>query len=327
MRGSNVSGEGYDVIGDVHGYGDHLEGLLRHMGYVDNGTSFTHPCRRAVFVGDLVDRGPAQFKTIAIARSMVAAGAAKIVLGNHEINAIGYTLPNPELDGDYIRIHSDRNKRTHQAFLSQLVEGSAEHGEAISWFRSLPIWLDLDGLRVVHACWHQESIDVLRNFVGLNNAISHEILVSAPGSPEREALSTLTRGPEVKLPLPYVNRSGGQRQKARFRWWSEEATTLDQAVTLPGGARAVDGSPYPNLNAETVDAPVQIYSDAVPILFGHYWWKGTPARISPYIGCVDYSVAGGGPLVAYRWQGESELENEHFVQFSPAAESTAATKH
>jgi hypothetical protein len=44
-----------------------------------------------------------------------------------------------------------------------------------------------------------------------------------------------------------------------------------------------------------------------PVLFGHYWFTGRPEVISPRFACVDYSVANGGPLVAYRWDGESEL--------------------
>ncbi len=318
--GDQTSTAGYDVIGDIHGYGGHLEGLLLKMGYRENGAGLSHPNRQAVFVGDLVDRGPNQLKTVGIVRTMVEAGAAKMVLGNHEINAIGYTIPNPEIAGEYVRIHSARNRRTHSAFLDQFVEGSAEHAEAIAWFRTLPIWLDLGGIRVVHACWHEESIDVLRHFVDPGDAISNDILISAPGSPQRHALSILTRGPEIPIHPPYVNQSGGRSSKARFKWWSEDATTMDRAVALPDGARSEDGSLYRASDSGPVESPVEIYRDAVPVLFGHYWWKGTPARISPYLACLDYSVAGRGPLVAYRWQGEGQLLDEHFVQFGPVNE-------
>jgi len=47
-----------------------------------------------------------------------------------------------------------------------------------------------------------------------------------------------------------------------------------------------------------------------PVLFGHYWFTGTPKVISPQFACLDYSVAKGGPLVAYRWDGERELATE-----------------
>ena len=46
-----------------------------------------------------------------------------------------------------------------------------------------------------------------------------------------------------------------------------------------------------------------------PVIVGHYWLTGAPELLSNKVGCVDYSVAKGGKLVAYRWDGESELDN------------------
>jgi hypothetical protein len=55
----------YDVIGDIHGYAAPLEALLRRTGYVPNGKGWRAPAgRKAVFVGDLVDRGPNQFRVV-----------------------------------------------------------------------------------------------------------------------------------------------------------------------------------------------------------------------------------------------------------------------
>ena len=46
-----------------------------------------------------------------------------------------------------------------------------------------------------------------------------------------------------------------------------------------------------------------------PLFIGHYWLTGTPRLLSDSVACLDYSVAKGGKLVAYRWDGESTLEN------------------
>jgi hypothetical protein len=56
----------------------------------------------------------------------------------------------------------------------------------------------------------------------------------------------------------------------------------------------------------------QAYSGP-PVLFGHYWFDGKPTVLSRQFACVDYSVAKGGPLVAYRWDGEAELSSEKMV--------------
>jgi hypothetical protein len=57
-----------------------------------------------------------------------------------------------------------------------------------------------------------------------------------------------------------------------------------------------------------------------PIFVGHYWFEGPQRLDSPRVACLDYSAARSGPLVCYRWQGEQELREEHFVA-AGAAES------
>ncbi|MFF4133321.1 polynucleotide kinase-phosphatase [Streptomyces mirabilis] len=78
----------FDIIGDIHGCASELETLLGKLGYVDG----THPeGRTAVFVGDLVDRGPDTPGVLRRVMSMVAAGDALCVPGNHE-NKLGRHL-------------------------------------------------------------------------------------------------------------------------------------------------------------------------------------------------------------------------------------------
>jgi hypothetical protein len=98
---------GYDVIGDVHGHAPKLRGLLEALGYRERDGAYEHPERRAVFVGDLIDRGPEQLETLRVARHMVDVGSALIVLGNHEFNAVAWATPNGE--GRWCRDHSARN--------------------------------------------------------------------------------------------------------------------------------------------------------------------------------------------------------------------------
>ena len=80
---------------------------------------------------------------------MWEAGAARAVMGNHEFNAIGWAAQNK--NGTFLRSHSEKNASQHAKFLRQIEEDSAHHKDAASWFRNLPIWLDLPGLRVVIA--------------------------------------------------------------------------------------------------------------------------------------------------------------------------------
>ncbi|MDX3767951.1 MULTISPECIES: polynucleotide kinase-phosphatase [unclassified Streptomyces] len=78
----------FDIIGDIHGCSSELESLLGKLGYVDG----AHPeGRTAVFVGDLVDRGPDSPGVLRRVMSMVSAGDALCVPGNHE-NKLGRYL-------------------------------------------------------------------------------------------------------------------------------------------------------------------------------------------------------------------------------------------
>ncbi|WP_375502028.1 polynucleotide kinase-phosphatase [uncultured Jatrophihabitans sp.] len=80
----------FDVIGDIHGCRAELEKLLDDLGYAisrnadGRAIDAHHPDRRAVFVGDLVDRGPDTPGVLRLVMGMVAAGAAFCVPGNHE---------------------------------------------------------------------------------------------------------------------------------------------------------------------------------------------------------------------------------------------------
>lgn len=51
-------GRGYDLIGDVHGCAHTLDRLLDLLGYRLQGGVWRHPRRQALFLGDIVDRGP-----------------------------------------------------------------------------------------------------------------------------------------------------------------------------------------------------------------------------------------------------------------------------
>ncbi|MGF1343274.1 polynucleotide kinase-phosphatase [Streptomyces flavovirens] len=78
----------FDIVGDIHGCSSELDTLLGKLGYVDG----AHPeGRTAVFVGDLVDRGPDSPGVLRRVMSMVAAGNALCVPGNHE-NKLGRYL-------------------------------------------------------------------------------------------------------------------------------------------------------------------------------------------------------------------------------------------
>jgi protein phosphatase len=80
----------FDIIGDVHGCVDELRELLATLGYVPGADGVLTPPdgRKAVFLGDLVDRGPDTPGVLKLVMPMVAAGHALCVPGNHDVKLV-----------------------------------------------------------------------------------------------------------------------------------------------------------------------------------------------------------------------------------------------
>jgi protein phosphatase len=79
----------FDIIGDIHGCHQELVELLTDLGYETDGiTATAPPGRRALFLGDLVDRGPAIPAVLRLVMGMVANGAALCIPGNHEVKLL-----------------------------------------------------------------------------------------------------------------------------------------------------------------------------------------------------------------------------------------------
>ena len=85
----------FDIIGDVHGCFDELRALLESLGYavtVEPGTNDVSVMppegRKAVFLGDLVDRGGATPSVLRLVMGMVARGDALCVPGNHDVKLV-----------------------------------------------------------------------------------------------------------------------------------------------------------------------------------------------------------------------------------------------
>ena len=308
MPDGPVTEFGFDVIGDVHGCSRELLDLLGALGYTDESGAHRHPSRQAIFVGDLIDRGPGQVQVLRTVRAMAEAGSAQVVMGNHEFNAIAYAAPHPARSETYLRPHTEKNTNQHAAFLAQIGAGSADHADVVEWFATLPLWLDLDGLRVVHACWDPDAMR------GLGTPhVDEGVMVAATSrdQPAYDWVEHLCKGPEVQLPdgQSFQDKDGQERSRARFRWWDPEADTYAQACEVPSGVTLPD--------APLDHQPVGPYHDQVPVIFGHYWRRWPNVELTDTTACVDYSAVKGGPLVAYRWTGETGLRPDHLFPLRP----------
>lgn len=302
----------YDIIGDIHGCHDTLILLLETLGYQLLDGCYRHSDRQAVFVGDFIDRGPHQLEVIDTVRAMMEAGQAHAVMGNHEFNAIAYVTEDKKFGG-YLRRHSERNQRTHQAFLDAVEQQPQRYNDVIEWMKTLPLWIDLGGIRVVHACWDREGIQQIKARYSQDGFLTDALLHAACDhtNPEFEMVENLLKGKTIKLThgASYQDSVGVQRHYMRVRWWDADATTYKAAFIGPPAAL----SHIPNDPIEG-DHLIEYGHHEPPLFIGHYWMQGVPKPLSANIACVDYSIARqDGTLCAYRWDGEAELDVAKFV--------------
>lgn len=323
--------QAYDIIGDIHGQADLLVDLLQQLGYSPTAGAWRHSNRQAIFLGDFIDLGPKQIETVMIAKQMVEAGSALAVMGNHELNAIAWFTPDPANPGDYLRSHyspewGDKNRRQHAAFLAEVENNPKLHSEIIEWFLTLPLWLDLPHLRIVHACWHPAMIQYLSLHIQ-NATLTPQLMtlvvaesddkdrLPLPSPTLAQAVEVLTKGMELELPAghSFKDKYGILRTRVRAGWWNEKATTFPEAALLDGDLRqALPELPIP------AQAQVAL-SGEKPIFIGHYWLTGSRSPLSSKVACVDYSAGKGGPLCAYRWDGPlGELTARRFICVFPS---------
>ncbi|MBU2582862.1 MAG: polynucleotide kinase-phosphatase [Alphaproteobacteria bacterium] len=142
----------FDIIGDVHGCRDELLGLFGKLGYsvrlegegLDRRVVAEVPeGRRVIFVGDLVDRGPASPDVLRIAMHMVEQGQALCVPGNHDVKLLRYlngrnVKLNHGLDATVSQL--DREPPEFKQTVKKFIDGLVSHA-----------WLEGGRLAIAHA--------------------------------------------------------------------------------------------------------------------------------------------------------------------------------
>lgn len=306
---------GYDIIGDIHGCSLTLESLLQRMGYTKVKGVYEHKRRQAIFIGDIIDRGPRIREALHLVRGMVECGSARIVMGNHEYNALGYcTRARPGSGNTYLREHIPRHDRLIKETLQQFDAHPGEWKDFLAWFYTIPLFIDDEHFRAVHACWDDGLISRFRQ-EHPDGCITEDFLhaSSVNDSFPGEVMDTLLRGTDLRLPedVAITGSDGFVRKFFRTKFWADDPHTYADVVFQP--------DPLPAdvaVHVLTPDEHRQLLSyplDAPPVFVGHYWMDGKPSQLKSNVACVDYSAVKYGKLAAYRMDGERVLSPDKFV--------------
>jgi len=276
IKGKPAIAGTFDLIGDIHGMRGTLVALLQRLGHLCGGRPQAHPeGRKLIFLGDLLDRGPDPLGCLELVAKLVETLDARMVLGNHELNALHYMAEPP------LRAHSQENRFQFSTTLAQIEEQPPRWQQAKAFLFGCPTHLKLDGgsLRVVHACFDQEALARLPLYID-----SLELLArTAPGGDLKDPTDLCLKGPEEAVPR-YQDKEGVWRTKRRIPWWESYPK---QAPLVVFGHY---GFPFETKSRHSMPPR--------PVLLG----PGENAA------CVDFDSGRGGPLVALRYPELSFLQ-------------------
>ena len=298
-----------DIVGDVHGEYEVFERLLTELGYDAEGRS--RDGRRLVFLGDLIDRGPDSPAVVDAVMAMVDRGHAQCIMGNHELNILlGRPMPG---NGWFIQPNAVEKPGE---FDSARVDPT-KIDDYLRFFASLPLVLENESLRLVHACWHGPSVASLKHE---NNKV--------------RPITDLYRQYEIEVrkKLHEAELAHMVEQETRFysvaledpEWSAEvlpahaEAEVIGQMANpirvLTTGAMNISEKPYFAMGTWRMAERSRWwddYEDDIPVIIGHFWRRFDSAakRIS---GVHGRDVFEGIP--SHAWMGKNQ--NVYCVDYS-----------
>lgn len=300
---------GYDIIGDIHANAEGLRHLLAELGY--RGPNFIHPDGRVpIYLGDFIDRGPENRKVIEIVQKTMENGAES-VLGDHEFKAICYSRPGIH---EHIRPHTFKNAAEHAGFLDEYPYGTSAYNSVIRWFETLPVYIQKPGFRVIHACWHENALNVCAPYIrkkdGALKESAYEAYDTENPTAFSDALDILLNGPRYNLPrgVTYIGSDGVPGKKAGILWWKDKALRPHRLIE-----KGEQVSSF--LSSENKKALVQLinefnYASKDIVFIGHFDILNSRNILSPKVACLNFR----GHMAAYRWNhGDKKLDPAQLI--------------
>ena len=266
-----------DFIGDIHGHLPDLERLFIKLGYEKIEGIYIHSERIPVFLGDYINRGPDILGVLKLVRDMQLSGNAYALMGNHEFNFLAYHFKDEQ------NIPFRPNTERYYGYIRETKDPLEKHNlleTYLEWMSNLPLIIKSDSFNAVHAQWN-ESLELELKKSGIEKLDQDGMRKIHLNSSLLESVSSVVKGSEHKI----------------MDW-------LD-----------VDPINHPILIDRSDFSNIEDYDDAnKPTFFGHYWLDPKNIGIiSQNLCCLDYSVAKGGVIGAYSFDGESTLSNHKIV--------------
>jgi hypothetical protein len=250
----------------------------------------------------LIDDGPDVVGVLNIVKNMCDNGTGSCVMGNHEFNYLSYTTPDPDNPDQFLRCHGVKNDgqniKTREAFINK----SNEERMYLAWMMTLPLFIETDDFRLIHACWMPTTIDKIKNLRNIDGNFLYQ--ANKKSTSQYNIIENTIKGPEAPLIEPFTDRNGDKRYSERVRWWVSKYGTEPLIAIHPEFNDNISRN-----KLRPVDFPG--YGNEEKKLFiGHYSFTDTVVPIKNNLACLDYK----GYITAYRYDGEDVLTPSNFIQ-------------
>lgn len=257
-----------DIVGDIHGEIDALQTLLAVLGYRDDGS---HPDgRHPIFIGDLCDRGPDSPAVIAFVADLVERGLAQCVLGNHELNI----LCDQHKEGNGWFYATDHDLAIGKFPDVVRNDDDSERRRIRSFFAQLPVVLERNDLRVIHAAWDDDALRLLQGMREPTVAIHRDY-------DERATLIASKNGLVDEARAEYQHWGSHLQDPTSMPPLLSHLGRLDAFEQMSNPLRVITSGPealatepfYAAGKWRMVDRVRwwQHYEQNVPVVIGHYW--------------------------------------------------------
>jgi len=301
-----------DVIGDVHGEIEPLRELLGRLGYDAAGRH--REGRRLVFVGDLGDRGPDSPAVFELVRGMVERGFAQCVLGNHELNL----LRGESKQGNrWFRNSSHAEQQPGGEFEHSAVAPESLKSEWLAFLASLPLALEREDLRVVHAAWVPGEIAALKAERGSILEVYRKFEAATEGQIRMEGLRESAAREEAEWGRSIEDRSVKVPLLPAMGELDERYQMGNPVRVATSGVERLARAPFWSSGKWRMCDRVQWwdeYEDEVPVIIGHYWRRVKDIAASDHASTKPEVFVAVGPT---EWVGLRK--NVFCVDFSVGA--------
>jgi hypothetical protein len=211
--------------------------------------------------------------------------------------------------------HISGNRNQIQKTLNDFIGKEEEWKDHLKWMRSLPLFLELGPIRIVHAYWNDADIQVVKEVLPKGSLKKNFLRNLHEEHPDTAAiLYKLMKGLEFKCPKDLILKcsKGLSRKVFALKWWVDpKDKTFNQMYF--GNKFILPEYHFP----KELEPTFEPYLPNQPIVFiGHYCMSDGAEVLQQNLCCIDSCVDSTGRLSAYKWSGEKELTARNILTVS-----------